>query len=93
MGPTSIVIAQTLPYGTTLSGTSVKVTANGGVYNAPIIYTLNTQVVAVMPSSVPVGNATVQVTYSGFNSAAFPTTIVQNNFGVSTLNETGTRPR
>ena len=58
MGPTSIVIAQTLPDGITLSGTSVKVTANGGVYNAPIIYTLNTQVVAVMPSSVPVGNAT-----------------------------------
>ena len=91
MGPTTIALAQSLPYSTTLSGTSVQINAGGLVFNAPIIYTLNTQVAAVMPSNTVVGPATIQVTYNGFKqTTGFSTTIVANNFGISTLNQTGT---
>ncbi len=93
LGPATIAIAQSLPYQTTLpglAGTSVKITAGGLVTNAPIIYTLNTQVAAVMPSNTVVGPATIQVTYNGFQGSPFSTTIVANNFGISTVNQTGT---
>jgi uncharacterized protein (TIGR03437 family) len=92
LGPTTISQAPVLPFGTTLSGTSIKITAGGSTYNAFMIYTLNSQVAAVMPSNVPVGPATVQVTYNNNPGAAFPTTIVATNFGISTVNQTGTGP-
>ncbi len=90
LGPSSISIAQTLPYTTSLAGTSVKVVADSVSYDAPVIYTLNTQIAAVMPSAARTGPATVQVTYNGITGGAFNTTIVANNFGISTLNQSGT---
>ena len=65
-------------------------TAGGLTFNPYIIYTLGTQVAAVMPSNVVLGSATIKVTSFGLTSAAFSTTIVQNNFGTSTVNQTGT---
>jgi uncharacterized protein (TIGR03437 family) len=90
LGPSSILIAQSLPYTTTLGGTSVKVIADGVSYDAPIIYTLSSQVAAVMPSAARPGPATISVTSNGFVGSAFSTTIVANNFGISTLNQSGT---
>ena len=90
LGPSTISIAPTLPYSTTLGGTSITVTAGGLTFSPYIIYTLNTQVAAVMPSNVVLGSATIKVTEFGLTSAPFSTTIVQNNFGVSTVNQTGT---
>jgi len=49
-----------------LAGTSVAVTAGGYTLSAPIVYTLGTQVAAVMPSATVVGPATIAVTYNGF---------------------------
>ncbi len=90
MGPSTISLAPSLPYQTSLGGTSITVTAGGLTFSPYIIYTLSTQVVAVMPSNVVVGSATIKVTSFGLTSAGFATTIVQNNFGVSTVNQTGT---
>lgn len=90
MGPTTISLAPSLPYSTTLGGTSITVTAGGLTFSPYIIYTLNTQIAAVLPSSVVLGSATIKVTNFGLTSAPFSTTIVQNNFGASTINQTGT---
>jgi uncharacterized protein (TIGR03437 family) len=90
LGPTTIDVAPTLPFGTSLAGTSIKVAAGGQSYSAFMVYTLNSQIAAVMPSNVPAGSATVQVTYNGTPGAAFTTTIVTSNFGISTVNQTGT---
>ena len=89
LGPSTIAIAQSLPYQTTLAGTSITVTAGGLTFSPYIIYTLSSQVAAVMPSNVVLGSATIKVTYNGFVGSAFNTTIVQNNFGISTVNQTG----
>ena len=96
MGPTTLVQASALPLPTTLPagiGTQVKITQNGTVYNAPIIYVLNTQIAAVMPSNIPVNGtgplAGVQVIYNGVAGNTFATTIVNSNFGISTVDQTG----
>jgi uncharacterized protein (TIGR03437 family) len=89
LGPSSIVVAPSLPYQTTLAGTSVTITAGGYTTSAPVIYTLGTQVAAVMPSATVVGPATVTVAYNGFKGTPFNATVVANQFGLSTVNETG----
>ena len=89
LGPAAISVAPSLPFLTALAGTSISVTSGGTVYSPFMIYTLTNQIAAVMPSSVPAGAATVQVTYNGATGAAFATTIVPSAFGISTLNTTG----
>jgi uncharacterized protein (TIGR03437 family) len=92
LGPAAISIAPTLPFGTTLSGTSVTIAAGGQNYAAFLVYTVSSQVAAVMPSNVPAGAATVTVTYNGSTGAAFSTIVVVTNFGISTVNQSGAGP-
>src|SRR5207247_1836757 len=92
MGPTAISTAPTLPFGTSLAGTSIKVTAGGMTFSPFMVYTVAGQVAAVMPSGVPAGSATVQVTYNGATGPAFSTLIVTSDFGISTVNQTGGGP-
>lgn len=89
MGPSAISTAPRLPLGTSLAGTSVTVIAGGLTFSPFMVYTLASQVAAVMPSSVPAGPATVQVTYNGTAGPAFNTIIVTSDFGISTVNQTG----
>ncbi len=92
MGPATIVQPTSLPLPVLLGGTSVKITGigSGTVYNAPLIYALNTQVAAVMPSGVPLGlGATIQVTYNGTVGNVFSTRVVDSNFGISTVDQSG----
>lgn len=95
IGPTTLAQAPALPLGTTLANTSVKITPPGGAaVLAPIVYVLNTQIAAVMPSSIPltVNNvfATMQVTYNGVAGNVFSVRVVDSNFGISTADQTGT---
>src|SRR4051812_1455391 len=54
MGPTTLAQATALPLGTTLGNTTVKLTPPGGTaVNAPILYVLDKQIAAVMPSNFP----------------------------------------
>ena len=95
-GPTTLAEPSALPWPTSFAGTSVTVTQGSSVYNVPIIYVLNnqaggySQLAGIMPSNTTPGSATVQLTYNGTASPAFATTIVANNFGISTVNQTGT---
>src|SRR5580700_5715843 len=94
-GPAALTEATTLPVPNTLSNTSVTVTQGGNVFNVPIIYVVNNQAAGysqlggVMPSGITPGSATVQLTYNSVASNSFETTILANNFGISTLNESG----
>jgi uncharacterized protein (TIGR03437 family) len=93
LGPATIATAPALPLPTTagLAGTSVTVSVNGTIVTAPMVYTLATQVAAVLPSGTPVGAGTLTVTYNGA-SGTVPITVVQSNFGISSVNLSGSGP-
>jgi uncharacterized protein (TIGR03437 family) len=94
LGPASIVQVSQFPLPTTagLAGTSVRVTVNGTTVNAIMLYTLKTQVAAVLPSNTPLGTGTVTVTFNGATSNAAPITVLAGSFGTFTRNQGGTGP-
>jgi uncharacterized protein (TIGR03437 family) len=89
MGPAALVSA-TLPLPTLpgLEGTSITITVGNTAVQAPIVYTSAAQVAAIMPSTTPVGAGILQLTYNG-NSGSIAVTVVATNFGVSTVNYSG----
>jgi uncharacterized protein (TIGR03437 family) len=93
LGPASLAQASTLPLPTTagLGGTSIGVTVGGTTVNAPMLYTSQGQVAAVLPSNTPVGTGGLTLTYNGL-SGTTPITVVASNFGISTVNESGSGP-
>lgn len=91
MGPATILGATSLPLQTTLGGTSITVTVGGTTVNALMVYTLATQVAALLPSSTPTGTGTLTVTFNGA-SGSTPITVVASNFGVLSINQTGSGP-
>jgi uncharacterized protein (TIGR03437 family) len=91
LGPGTIVLAPTLPLQTTLSNTSITVTVGATTVNLLMVYTLNSQLAAVLPSNTPVGNGTLTVSYNGL-SGSTPIVVVASAVGILTQNETGTGP-
>jgi len=92
MGPATLAQPTALPWPTSFSGTTIGITQGSNTFNAPIIYTSAGQIAAVMPSTVAVGSANILVAYNSISSKAFATTIVANNFGMSSVDQTGTGP-
>jgi uncharacterized protein (TIGR03437 family) len=94
LGPANIVQVSAFPLPTAagLAGTSVRVTVGGNTQNAIMLYTLKTQVAAVLPSNTPLGTGTVTVTYNGQTSNAAPITVLAGSFGTFTRNQGGTGP-
>ncbi len=74
---------------TTLNQTSVSVTVNGTTTTPALYYATSTGVAAVLPSTTPVGNGVVTVTYAGQASAPAPIRVVANAIGLDTLYGTG----
>jgi uncharacterized protein (TIGR03437 family) len=74
----------------TLNQTSVSVTINGVTTTPALYYTSSNQLAAVLPSSTPVGNGTITVTYNGTLSAPAPIQVVASALGLDTLYGTGT---
>ena len=91
LSSTTLVQAQTLPFQTTLNNTSISVTVGATTVNLFMVYTLNSQLAAVLPSNTPVGNGTLTVTYNGQNGST-PIVVVASAVGILTQNETGTGP-
>jgi uncharacterized protein (TIGR03437 family) len=89
LGPASIALAPSLPLPTTLSATSIKVTVGSSTVSAPMVYSLATQVAAILPSNIPIGSGTLTLAYSGL-STTIPIQVVASNFGIFTVNQTGT---
>lgn len=94
LGPASLVQAAGLPLAAKLpadNGTSITVTSGGKTVEAFIVYTLATQVAAILPSSTPAGPATVNVTYNGQTSSTPGQVVVAKSApGVFTFNAQGT---
>src|SRR5947209_8514426 len=62
-----------LPLGTSLpaaNGTSIIIRSGGQNINGYILYTLPTQVAAILPSTAPVGSASLTLTYTGKTSSS-----------------------
>jgi uncharacterized protein (TIGR03437 family) len=92
LGPATIQSATTFPLPTTLAGTQVRVTVGGTTVNAIVLYTLATQVGAILPSNTPAGTGTLQVVYNGLASATAPIRVVPSAFGIFTINQAGSGP-
>jgi uncharacterized protein (TIGR03437 family) len=73
----------------TLNQTSVSVIVNGVTSTPALYYTSATQVAAVLPSTTPVGDGTITVTYNQKMSAAAPIHVVASVVGLDTLYGTG----
>ena len=73
---------------TTLNGSSVKVTVNGTTTTPVFYYAIASQIALVLPSSTPVGNGQVTVTYNG-QSASAPIQVVSTAMGFDSYYGTG----
>jgi uncharacterized protein (TIGR03437 family) len=73
----------------TLNQTSVSVIVNGVTTTPALYYTSATQVAAVLPSTTPVGDGTITVTYNQQTSAQVPIHVVASAVGLNTLYGTG----
>lgn len=89
LGPSVVASATQFPLTTSLRGTSVTVTVGGVSAAALILFTYQTQVNAVLPSTTPVGNGTITVTYNGQTSAPAPIQVVASAFGFYTFDSSG----
>jgi len=72
-----------------LNQTSISVNVNGVTTNPPLYYTSATQLAAVLPSTTPVGDGTITVSYNGQTSATAPIHVVPGAIGLDTLYGTG----
>jgi len=92
LGPASIAQAGSFPLPETLGGTSAKLTIGGQTINLVMVYSLATQVGAIVPSNTPTGTAQLTVTFNGQTSTNFPVSIVASQFGIFTINQGGSGP-
>ena len=93
LGPTTLQQAQSYPLPATqgLAGTTLQATVGGVTETCIMIYTVATQVAAILPSATPTGTGTLTLTYSGAKSS-IAIQVLAANFGTFTLNEAGTGP-
>jgi uncharacterized protein (TIGR03437 family) len=92
LGPSTLQQVQAFPLPTELGGTRVTITSGGTTTQAIMVYTLDRQVAAILPSSTPAGNATLTVTYNGQTSNSVNLQVVDSAFGMFTLNQAGSGP-
>lgn len=93
MSGTNLVQASGFPLQTTMNGTSITVTPSGGQpVQALMVYTLAQQLAAILPSSTPVGPATLTVTYNGHTSGPLNIVVTKSVPGIFTNNAQGFGP-
>lgn len=83
---------QTVPLSTTLNGVSVTVTVSGTTTSAILYLVTPVVIIALLPSTTPVGKGSITVTSAGQASLPAPIVVVQSAFGILTLNRAGTGP-
>jgi uncharacterized protein (TIGR03437 family) len=92
LGPTAPTYPSGLPLPTTLpvsNGTSISISAGGQTIAAYMFYTSALQVQAILPSTTPVGSASVTLSYNGKTSASFTISVVPSRLGIFTSNSQG----
>jgi len=91
LGPaTPLQVSQyPLPGAEGLAGTSIRVTVGGLSKDAWMLYSWATQLLAILPSDMPIGDGTFTVTYLGQTSAPSPVRVVAASFGIFTRSSNG----
>ncbi len=92
LGPAAIAQAGSFPLPQELGGTSAKISVGGQSINLIMVYSLATQVGAIVPSGTPLGAGQLTVTFNGQTSANFPVQIVASQLGIFTINQGGSGP-
>jgi uncharacterized protein (TIGR03437 family) len=87
-----LVQASSFPLQTSLNSTSIAVTSNGLASNAFMVYTLPTQLAAILPSNTATGPATLTVTSSGQTSKSINIVVTKAVPGIFTFNSQGFGP-
>src|SRR5579871_6447541 len=89
LGAKGTVVANVFPLGTTMGGTSMKITVSGTTVDVPMVYVVGglsdsqgpfDQLAGIVPSNTPTGSGTLAVTYNSQTSAPVPVTIRPNAF-------------
>ncbi|MCC6587489.1 MAG: hypothetical protein IT168_12405 [Bryobacterales bacterium] len=75
-----------------LGGVSVRITVGTTTTQAIPYYVSARQIAAIVPSTTPLGDGTLTVTYNSATSATFPIRIVQSAVGLLTRNGYGVGP-
>jgi uncharacterized protein (TIGR03437 family) len=91
LGPQSLVQSG-YPLGTTLAGTSIRITVGSASTDALMVYTSPGQIAAILPSKTPVGSGLATVTYNGQTSSPLPVTIAPSSFGTYSVSSNGLGP-
>lgn len=91
IGPATSV-ASDAALSTELGGVSVQIQSGDVITAGLMVFASNTLVTVVVPSSTPLGDATVTVTYNGRTTDPFPITIVSTSVGIRTRNDEGSGP-
>ncbi|MCX6636411.1 MAG: hypothetical protein NT090_15235 [Acidobacteria bacterium] len=92
LGPAQPQEASGFPLRTDLGGISIKVTVGGESVNALIISASFWQVIGLLPSTTPLGEGTLTLTYQGQSTRPVPIRVVKSSFGIATRNGAGTGP-
>ena len=77
---------------TTLNGATVTVVVTGITAHPALYYATPTAIAAVLPSTTPLGNGTVTVTYNNVTSAPAPLQVLRSALGLATMSGDGTGP-
>lgn len=71
---------------------TVQVTSGGTQTNAIPLFVGPNQINAILPSTTPVGSATLTVNYAGGTSTDASFTVVDHSFGINSVNQAGSGP-
>ncbi len=92
LGPAAPQFAPSIPLGATLGGVSLSVTVGGKTLSPFLLLVSATRLMAVMPSTTPVGTGSLKVTYNGSTSSSASVQVARNAPGIFTLNGAGYGP-
>jgi uncharacterized protein (TIGR03437 family) len=101
LGAKGTVVANSFPLGSSMGGTSMKITVGATTVDVPMIYVVGglsddqgpfDQLAGIVPSNTPAGSGTLTVTYNNQTSQSVPVTVRANAFGIFTINQQGSGP-
>ncbi|MGD0302700.1 MAG: hypothetical protein ABSE86_36990 [Bryobacteraceae bacterium] len=92
LGPSKAVTASSFPLANTLAGVSINIIQGSTTVPAIPVYVGIGQINAIMPSTAPLGIASVQVVVNNARSNMAPIQIVSSEVGIFTANGTGIGP-
>lgn len=92
LGPAKLAQAASYPLALQLAGTSIKILIGTTTVSCPIAYTSASQIAAILPSTTPVGEGTIVVTYNDAASSPSIMRVVKSAFGVYSVASSGLGP-